>query len=185
MSFNVEPLLDLSDVWVVTPQVFPDERGEFFETWQADKFSVLGIDVEFAQDNQSSSRRGVLRGLHYQVAPDAQAKLVRAVEGEVFDVVVDLRQSSPTFGKWAGRKLSAADHQMLWIPAGFAHGFLSLTDRAVVLYKASAPYAAASERTIRWDDPAVGIEWPEIGGGPILSTKDADASAFADADLFP
>jgi dTDP-4-dehydrorhamnose 3,5-epimerase len=185
VTFAAEPLLEMPDVWLITPKVFPDDRGQFLETWQADKFGAIGIDIDFAQDNHSQSRRGVLRGLHYQVAPDAQAKLVRAAEGEVFDVVVDLRQSSPTFGKWAGRKLSSTDHQMLWIPEGFAHGFLALTDSALVLYKASAPYAAASERTIQWNDPTVGIEWPEVDGGPILSPKDADASAFAEADLFP
>ena len=174
----------MPDVWLITPQVFPDDRGEFLETWRADQFRDLGIDVDFAQDNQSLSRRGVLRGLHYQIAPDAQAKLVGAAVGEVIDVVVDLRQSSPTFGEWAGRTLSASDHQMLWIPMGFAHGFLALTESALVLYKTSAPYSAASERTIRWDDPTLGIEWPEVEGGPLLSAKDAAAEAFTDADLF-
>ena len=185
MTFVAEPLAGLPDVWLIAPKVLPDERGQFLETWHSGKFREIGIDVEFAQDNQSLSRRGVLRGLHYQVAPDDQAKLVRAAVGEVFDVAVDLRRSSPTFGRWSGHKLSAADHRMLWIPAGFAHGFLALTDHALVLYKASAPYVAASERTIRWDDPTVGIEWPEVDGGPILSSKDGDASAFVDADLFP
>ena len=184
MTFVVEPLVELPDVWLITPKVLPDERGQFLETWHSDKFRKIGIDVAFAQDNQSMSRRGVLRGLHYQLAPDDQAKLVRVAVGEVFDVAVDLRQSSPTFGKWSGHRLSATEHQMLWIPAGFAHGFLALTDPALVLYKASASYVAASERTIRWDDPTVGIEWPEIEGGPILSSKDAAALAFAEADLF-
>ena len=184
MTFVAEPLAELPDVWLITPRVFPDERGEFLETWQAGGFQEIGIDADFAQDNESLSQSGVLRGLHYQLPPDAQAKLVRVAVGEVFDVAVDLRQSSPTFGKWAGHKLSAAGHQMLWIPVGFAHGFLALTDPALVLYKASGPYAAASERTIRWDDPTLGIEWPEVGGDPILSPKDADAPTLADVELF-
>lgn len=185
MSFVAEPLPEMPDIWLITPEMFPDERGRFLETWQADKFGDIGIDVEFAQDNQSVSHRGVLRGLHYQLPPDAQAKLVRVASGEVFDVVLDLRRSSPTFGKWAGHTLAGATQLMLWIPEGFAHGFISLTDHTLVLYKASAPYSASSERTIRWNDPTVGVEWPDVEGGPVLSAKDADAPAFADADMFP
>ncbi len=185
MTFAVEPLSKLPDVWVITPSVFPDERGEFLETWHADKFREAGIDVAFVQDNQSSSRRGVLRGLHYQLPPHAQGKLVRASSGEVFDVAVDLRESSPTFGRWAGHPLSDVTHQMMWIPEGFAHGYIALSDRAIVVYKASAVYLAESERSLRWDDSEIGIEWPEIADGPILSPKDAGASSLADADLFP
>ena len=184
MTFSVEPLADLPDVLLITPQVFSDTRGEFLETWQADKFRDIGIDVAFAQDNQSSSQRGVLRGLHYQLPPHAQAKLVRAVSGEVFDVAVDLRRSSPTLGKWAGRTLSADTHQMLWIPEGFAHGYVALSSRAIVFYKTSALYSVDAERCLRWDDPGVGIEWPGLDGDPILSPKDVSAVGFDDAELF-
>ena len=141
--------------------------------------------MAFVQDNQSSSRRGVLRGLHYQLPPHAQAKLVRVVSGEVFDVAVDIRRSSPTFGKWAGQILSDATHQMLWIPEGFAHGYIALSDHAIVAYKASAVYAADAERSLRWDDVEIGIQWPEVDGGPILSSKDIKAPVLADADIFP
>ncbi len=185
MTFTTEPLSELPDVWLITPKVFPDERGHFLETWQADKFRDIGLDVAFVQDNQSSSRRGGLRGLHYQLPPYAQAKLVRVVSGEVFDVAVDVRRSSPTFGKWAGQILSDATHQMLWIPQGFAHGYIALSDHAIVAYKASAAYAADAERSLRWDDAAIGIQWPEVDGGPILSPKDLGAPVMADADIFP
>ena len=185
MTFTAEPLPELPDVWLITPRVFSDERGDFLETWQVENFRDIGIDVAFVQDNQSSSRRGVLRGLHYQLPPHAQAKLVRAAAGEMFDVAVDVRRSSPTFGRWAGRILSDTTHQMVWIPEGFAHGYVSLTDHTIVAYKASTLYAAEAERTIRWDDPEIGIEWPDLGAGPILSLKDANASALADADIFP
>ncbi len=185
MTFSVEPLPELPDVLLIAPRVFPDERGIFLETWRADEFGDIGIDAEFVQDNHSLSHRGVLRGLHYQLPPHAQAKLVRAVAGEVFDVAVDLRRSSATFGRWAGRILSDTTHQILLIPEGFAHGFLALTAHAIVVYKTSAVYAADSERTLRWDDPEVGIEWPELEGGPILSPKDADGTLLTDADLFP
>ncbi len=184
MTFTAEPLSELPDVWLVTPRVVPDERGEFLETWQADKFRDIDIDIGFVQDNQSSSRRRVLRGLHYQLPPHAQAKLVRVVSGEVFDVAVDVRRSSPTFGRWAGRTLSDATHQMLWIPEGFAHGYVALSDDAIIAYKASAVYAVDAERSLRWDDPEIGIEWPELDGGPILSPKDRDAPVMADADMF-
>jgi dTDP-4-dehydrorhamnose 3,5-epimerase len=184
MSFIAEPLPELPDIWLITPTVYPDERGEFLETFQAERFRRLGIGVEFVQDNHSVSRRGVVRGLHYQLPPHAQAKLVSVAAGEIFDVVVDVRRSSPGFGKWAGRTLSSETHQMLWIPEGFAHGFLALSDAAAVVYKAAATYDAASERSLSWDDPAVGIEWPEIAGGPTLSPKDLAASALADADTF-
>ena len=185
MTFTAEPLAELPEVWLITPTVFPDERGEFLETWQAEKFHDIGIDTEFVQDNQSSSSRGVLRGLHYQLPPHGQAKLVRAAAGRMFDVVVDVRRSSPTFGRWAGRILSDATHQMVWIPEGFAHGYVSLTDPTIVAYKASAAYAAEAERSLRWDDAAIGIEWPDVGVGPILSPKDVGAPVLADADVFP
>ena len=185
MTFTAEPLSELPDVWLIKPTVFPDERGQFLETWQAHKFSDIGVEAAFVQDNQSSSHRGVLRGLHYQLPPHAQGKLVRVVSGEVFDVAVDIRRSSPTFGKWAGQILSDATQQMLWIPAGFAHGYLALSDHAIVVYKASAVYAADAERSLRWDDAEIGIEWPEVDGGPILSSKDIEAPVMADADMFP
>ena len=184
MTFTADPLPVLGDVWVITPRVFPDERGDFFESWQAGKFRNIGIDVIFVQDNQSSSRRGVVRGLHYQIPPHAQAKLLRASSGRVFDVAVDLRESSPTFGQWDGLILSDATKQMMWIPRGFAHGYIALTDDAVVAYKTTAVYSAEAERSIRWNDPAIGIDWPEVADGPILSLRDADAPLLADADTF-
>ncbi len=185
MTFTVEPFSDLPDVWLITPAVHPDERGEFLESWRADEFRDIGIDVAFVQDNQSSSRRGVLRGLHYQLPPYAQAKLVRAVSGEVFDVAVDLRESSPTFGQWAGGILSDVTNQMIWIPEGFAHGYLALSDHVIVTYKVSAVYEAEAERSLRWDDSEIGVDWPEMVGGPILSPKDAKATSLVEADLFP
>lgn len=185
MTFTAEPLPELSDVVVITPRVHADDRGLFLETWHADKFRELGLDLHFAQDNHSASNRGVLRGLHYQLPPFAQGKLVRVAHGEVFDAVVDLRRSSPNFGKWAGWVLSDVTHQMLWIPEGFAHGFLVLSKTAIVGYKATARYSAEHERAIRWDDERIGIDWPDVGTVPVLSAKDASATGFDDADVFP
>ena len=176
--------LALPEVLLLEPRLFEDERGHFYESFNRRTFEeALGHAVEFVQDNQSRSRKGVLRGLHYQLPPVMQGKLVRAVTGEVFDVAVDLRRSSPTFGRWAGEMLSAANHRQLWIPPGFGHGFLALTDGAEVLYKATDFYHRASERGVRWDDPALAIAWP-LDGPPLLSDKDASASRLADADLF-
>ncbi len=174
----------IADVLVVDPQVHGDARGFFFESWNRRAFAALvGRDVEFVQDNHSASARGVLRGLHYQVR-QAQGKLVRVVAGEVFDVAVDLRRSSPTFGRWVGERLSAANHRLMWIPPGFAHGFVVLSDMAEFLYKATDYYAPEHERALRWNDPRVGIAWP-FAGEPQLKPRDAAAPLLADAETFP
>jgi len=175
----------IPDVIRITPRVLTDERGSFMETWQGIKFREGGIDATFAQDNESSSGQWVLRGLHFQIQ-QAQGKLVRAVTGEIFDVAVDLRRSSPTFGRWVGETLSAANRRMLWVPAGFAHGFLVLSHSAQVAYKATDYYAPTYERCLRWDDPEVAIRWPlPPGVVPILGAKDRAAPGLKDADLFP
>ena len=176
----------LPEVLLIEPQVFSDDRGFFFESWnQRQLDEQVGQPLRFVQDNHSRSRRGVLRGLHYQVQ-QAQGKLVRVVQGQVFDVAVDLRRSSPRFGQWAGVLLSAEAKQQLWIPPGFAHGFLVLSDTAEFLYKTTDYYAPAAERALAWDDSQVGIRWPlaEVGGTPRLSAKDAQAQSWADCDKF-
>jgi dTDP-4-dehydrorhamnose 3,5-epimerase len=174
----------LPEVLLVEPRIFADDRGFFMESYSRAVFSeAAGRDVDFVQDNHSLSKKGVLRGLHYQLPPNAQGKLVRAVAGEIFDVAVDIRRGSPTFGRWVGEILSADNRRQLWVPEGFAHGFLTLSERAEVLYKASAYYAPASERSLAWDDPALGIEWP-TGIGPLLSPKDSDAPRLEAAELF-
>jgi len=176
----------LPEVLLIEPQVFGDDRGFFFESWnQRQLDEQVGQPMRFLQDNHSRSRRGVLRGLHYQIQ-QAQGKLVRVVQGQVFDVAVDLRRSSPRFGQWVGARLSAEDKQQLWIPPGFAHGFLVLSDTAEFLYKTTDYYAPAAERSLAWDDPQVGIRWPlaEVGGTPSLSAKDAQAQSWADCDKF-
>jgi len=180
---NVTPTT-LADVWLIEPKVFGDARGFFFESYNRQTFNAAtGLAVDFVQDNHSKSTRGVLRGLHYQLPPRAQGKLVRVVQGEVFDVAVDIRKSSPTFGRWVGDILSAENKRQLWIPPGFAHGFVTLSDTAEFLYKTTDTYAPASERCIRWDDPALGIDW-KLDGPPLVSAKDALGSAFADATVF-
>lgn len=156
---------------IIEPRVFGDERGFFLETWNAAGFAEAGLDLTFVQDNHSRSQKGVLRGMHFQ-NPGPQGKLVRVVRGAVFDAVVDLRRSSPTFGKWAGVTLTAENKRMFWVPEGFAHGFLTLEDDTDFLYKCTAPYAPQSEHSLAWDDPAVGIEWPLEGIEPKLSAKD-------------
>jgi len=168
---------------IIEPRVFGDARGFFMETWNADAFAAAGLNLNFVQDNHSRSQKGVLRGLHFQ-NPGAQGKLVRVTRGAVFDVAVDLRASSPTFGQWVGVELSAANHRMFWVPEGFAHGFLTLEDDTDFLYKCTAPYAPQSEYTLAWDDPAVGIEWPLGGLDPVISDKDARGLALADAPVF-
>ncbi len=174
----------IAQVLVVEPAVFGDARGAFFESWNRRAFSKLaGRDVDFVQDNHSVSARGVLRGLHYQVR-QPQGKLVRVVAGEVFDVVVDLRRSSPTFGRWVGERLSAQNRRMMWVPEGFAHGFLVLSDIAEFLYKTTDYYAPEHERTLLWNDPAVGVEWP-LEGAPVLKPKDAAGTPLASAETFP
>lgn len=176
--------LELADVLLCEPRVFEDERGHFFESFNARSFAeALGREVSFVQDNQSRSVRGVVRGLHYQLPPVAQGKLVRVVSGEIFDVAVDVRRSSATFGRWVGEILSADNHRQLFIPAGFAHGFVALSDTADVLYKTTEFYHRASERAVRWDDPAIGIAWPTTTNR-VLSDKDAAAPRLAEADTF-
>ncbi|MFM7274774.1 MAG: dTDP-4-dehydrorhamnose 3,5-epimerase [Gammaproteobacteria bacterium] len=168
-------------VRVLEPKVFGDERGFFCETWNRRSFAALGIDMDFVQDNHSRSAQGILRGLHYQTT-QVQGKLVRVSEGEIFDVSVDLRRDSPTFGKWVGVLLSASNRRMLWIPPGFAHGFYVTGQSADVLYKCTDFYDPASEVSIRWDDPEIGIDWPLVGGvAPTLSAKDAKGLPFREA----
>ncbi len=176
--------VDIQGLILVIPQVYGDERGFFMETYRLSDFRKAGIDAEFVQDNHSRSSRGVLRGLHYQLHPMAQGKLVRCVRGRVFDVAVDIRKGSPTFGRWFGIELSEKNRYMLWIPQGFAHGFLSLADDTEILYKVSgAEYSPAHERTIRWNDPDIAIDWPLEGLGPILSEKDKNAPPLKTAEI--
>jgi dTDP-4-dehydrorhamnose 3,5-epimerase len=174
----------IPEVLLVEPKVFQDDRGFFLETFQAQKYRAAGIAAVFVQDNHSGSRRGVLRGLHYQVGRP-QGKLVSAVAGEVFDVAVDLRRSSPTFGRWVGVPLAARDHRQLWVPPGFAHGFYVLSEWAEVAYKVTDFYDPEEERTLAWDDPMVGIAWPlPDGRPPVLSPKDLQGKRLSEADLF-
>jgi dTDP-4-dehydrorhamnose 3,5-epimerase len=174
----------IPEVLVIEPAVFGDARGFFFESWNEKTFSALvGRDIHFVQDNHSASGRGVLRGLHYQVR-QAQGKLVRVVAGEVFDVAVDLRRSSPTFGRWVGERLSAQNKRMMWVPEGFAHGFLVMSDSAEFLYKTTDFYAPAHERTLLWNDPKLGIAWP-LDAEPILKPKDAAGAPLERAETFP
>ena len=175
---------DLPEVVRIVPTVHEDKRGYFMETWQARRFRDAGIDLNFVQDNFSESSKGTLRGLHFQIE-QAQGKLVRVVSGEVFDVAVDMRRSSPNFGKWAGEILSADNKHQLWVPPGFAHGFLVLSDTAKFEYKCTDYYAPEFERSVRWDDPDIGVEWPLAAGeSPVLSPKDADAPFLKDADTY-
>jgi dTDP-4-dehydrorhamnose 3,5-epimerase len=172
----------LPGVVILEPRVFGDERGFFLESYNEKAFAELGIEERFVQDNHSSSRRNVLRGLHYQIK-QAQGKLVRAVEGEILDVAVDVRRSSPTFGGWEAVRLSGENKRMLWIPAGFAHGFRVISEKAQVLYKATDYYAPERERTIAWDDPDLKINW-ELDDAPIVSSKDQRGVALRDAEVF-
>lgn len=174
----------LAGVLEIRPKRFQDERGFFSEVWNAAAFRDAGIDTDFVQDNHSRSARGVLRGLHYQLPPVPQAKLVRVSRGRIFDVAVDIRRSSPTFGQWTGVELSAEDWNQLLVPAGFAHGFLALEDGTEVQYKVSAAYSPAHDRGIRPDDPAIGIDWPLPTEECILSAKDRAAPTLAQAELF-
>jgi len=173
---------DLAGVTLIEPKVFGDDRGFFMESWNARTFAAAGIDAAFVQDNHSRSRKGVLRGLHYQIE-HAQGKLVRCVAGEVFDVVVDLRQGSPTFGRSIGLTLSAQNQRMLWVPPGFAHGFLAMSDLADFLYKTTDYWYPEHERTLLWNDSALGIAWP-LSGAPILAAKDAAGTPLAAADVY-
>ena len=169
---------------IIEPSVFGDERGFFLESWSDAKFSDAGLDLSFVQDNHSRSQKGVLRGLHFQ-NPGSQGKLVRVVAGAVWDVAVDLRRSSPDFGKWAGVELSAENKRMFWVPEGFAHGFLTLEDGTDFLYKCTMPYRPDSEHTLAWDDAEVGIEWPLEGIEPLLSDKDQEGVSLANVEAFP
>ncbi len=179
MSFIFEKL-EIPEVILVTAQRFGDNRGFFMETYQYETFAEHGIGVQFVQDNHSHSAYGVLRGLHYQQNPAAQGKLVRAGRGELFDVAVDVRQGSPTYGQWVGAILSAENGRMLYVPPGFAHGFCVLSERADLLYKVSAPYSPEHEKGIAWDDPAIDIVWPIID--PTLSARDKQNPLLADAE---
>lgn len=174
----------LQDVKIIEPKVFGDDRGFFMESWNARDFEAqVRSSVKFVQDNHSRSKKGVIRGLHYQLAPHAQAKLVRCLLGSIFDVAVDIRRSSPTFGQWVGVELSAENKRQLWIPEGFAHGFVALSDYAEVFYKTNDFWAKDCEGSIRWDDPTLAIQWPNIDD-LCLSEKDAVAPLLKDARLF-
>jgi len=176
---------EMPDVRIVEPKVFGDARGYFFESFNTERFAAaIGVAPDFVQDNQSFSTRGVLRGLHYQVL-QPQAKLVRVVQGEIFDVAVDIRESSPTFGRYTGVRLSSDNHRQLWIPVGFAHGFYVLSETAVVLYKATDYYSPDGERAMLWNDPELAINWPmPAGASPSVSDKDLKALSFRAADKF-
>jgi dTDP-4-dehydrorhamnose 3,5-epimerase len=174
----------LQGLLVLEPKVFGDDRGFFFESFNAKRFAELtGVTAEFVQDNHSRSAKGVLRGLHYQIQ-QAQGKLVRATAGSVFDVAVDIRKSSPTFGQWFGIELSAENKRQMWIPPGFAHGFVVTSDSAEFLYKTTDYWAPEHERSILWNDPAIGIQWPALDAAPLLSGKDAAAALLANAEVF-
>ena len=174
---------NLPEVFIIEPRVFGDDRGFFYESFNAKKFAELtGVEASFVQDNHSLSAKNVLRGLHYQIR-QPQGKLVRVVSGEVFDVAVDIRRSSPTFGQWAGVVLSAENKRQMWIPTGFAHGFLVLSDSAEFLYKTTDYWAPEHERCLQWDDPAVAIQWPLVGA-PVMSAKDQQGQLLANAEVF-
>jgi dTDP-4-dehydrorhamnose 3,5-epimerase len=175
----------LPDVLLVKPAVFGDARGFFFESWQRQSFAAAGLDLTFVQDNHSHSTRHTLRGLHYQT-PQPQGKLVRVSRGEVFDVAVDMRRSSPRFGQWVGVRLSEANHHMLWVPPGFAHGYLALSDEVDFLYKCTDYYAPQYERVIHWNDPDLGVDWPlPPERAPVVSKRDAAAPLLREAVSYP
>ena len=174
----------IPDVILIEPKVFGDHRGFFMETWQREAFAENGIDYDFVQDNHSKSSHGILRGLHYQME-QTQGKLVRVVEGAVFDVAVDMRRSSPSFGQWVGYELSAENRHMMWVPPGFAHGFYVMSESAEFVYKCTDYYAPEHEQSLLWNDPALNIDWHLVdGNAPILSDKDADAPVFSNAQTF-
>ena len=180
---KLEPL-GIEGPLVIEPKVFGDERGFFLESWSAAAFAAAGLPMTFVQDNHSRSSRGVLRGIHFQ-DPHAQGKLVRVVAGAVYDVLVDLRRASPTFGRWVGVELSAVNKRMFWVPPGFGHGFLTLEDGTDFLYKCTDGYHPEAEHTLAWDDPAVGIEWPLGDIVPQLSAKDRQGRELADIEGYP
>ncbi len=173
------------DAVVLDTTVLSDDRGFFYESYSKSRFeAATGLDQEFVQDNHSRSVKGVLRGLHYQLPRMAQGKLVRVVQGAVLDVAVDIRRSSPTYLEWIGVELTEDNHKQLWVPPGFAHGFLALSDKADLLYKVTEYYSPQHDRGIRWDDPDIGIDWPDVGIDPILSHKDAEAPFLRNAEIF-
>lgn len=174
----------IPDVLIIEPKVFGDARGFFFESYNEHAFAqAMGLSLKFVQDNHSRSAQGVLRGLHYQIR-QPQGKLVRVVRGSVFDVAVDLRRSSPTFGRWVGVELSESNHRQLWVPPGFAHGFVVTSESADFLYKTTDYYAPEHERCIAWNDPAIGIQWP-LDGAPVMSAKDQQGVSLAQAEVYP
>lgn len=173
----------IPDLLIIEPRVFGDDRGFFMESWNAATFRAAGLDLDFVQDNHSRSAKGVLRGLHFQ-NPNPQGKLVRVTAGRAWDVAVDLRRSSPTCGQWQGVELSAANKRMFWVPPGFAHGFVALEDGTDFLYKCTAAYEPANERSLLWNDPTVGIDWPLEGIEPQLSAKDKVGLPLAEIELF-
>lgn len=175
--------LKIPEVILIRPKIFRDNRGFFLESWQKKRFSEAGLDLTFVQDNHSRSAKNVLRGIHYQIQ-QPQGKLIRVIVGEVFDVAVDLRKSSPTFGKWVSAVLSADNFNMLWIPPGFGHGFIVTSDFAEFVYKATDYYAPSYERSIVWNDPEIAIDWPLNGAEPILSEKDRSGSLLKDAEVY-
>ena len=175
----------LPEVVLIKPKVFGDERGFFLESWQQKKFADDGIHADFVQDNHSHSSQWILRGMHYQIQ-NTQGKLVRVSRGAVYDVAIDVRRSSPRFGEWVGVELSDTNHHMMWIPPGFAHGFLTLTEKVDFMYKCTELYSPQYERCIRWDDPDVGIQWPlPVGVSPQLAARDAQAPGIRNAEVFP
>lgn len=174
---------DIPGPLIIEPKVFGDDRGFFLESWNRRAFSEAGLDLDFVQDNHSRSARGVLRGLHYQ-NPRPQGKLVRVVHGRAFDVAVDIRRSSPNFRRWIGVELSAANKRSLWVPPGFAHGFLTLEDDTDFLYKCTDFYQPEFEHSLRWDDPLIGIDWPLAGLSPELSPKDLHAKSLAESETY-
>jgi len=174
----------IPEVMLIEPKVFGDSRGFFMETWHAARFADAGLDLNFVQDNHSKSVQGTLRGLHYQISKP-QGKLVRVISGAVFDVAVDLKKSSPTFGRWVGETISAENKKMLWVPPGFAHGFYVLSPEAEFVYKCTELYAPEHERCIRWDDPELDITWPLLAQAPLLSAKDLAGASLAEAELYP
>ena len=180
---NIEQT-DLPGVVIITPRVFKDVRGFFFESYNAEKLKAHGIEMLFVQDNHSCSTRGTLRGLHFQLPPMAQDKLVRCVRGVIWDVAVDIRAGSPTFGRWVGVELSAENHRQMWIPAGFGHGFLVLSGYADFLYKTTDYWVAEYDRAVRWDDSTLAIDWPMAGSAPVVSAKDAAAPTLDMAETY-
>ncbi len=180
---NIIPT-SIPDVLIIEPRVFGDERGFFMESWNQQAFAAAGLDLEFVQDNHSRSRQGILRGLHYQLE-NPQGKLVRVTQGAVFDVAVDIRRSSPTFGQWTGIELSAENHRMFWVPPGFAHGFYVLSESADFQYKCTRFYSPAHEHCIHWDDPTLQIDWHLLDGeSPLVSAKDAAGLSLQAAEVF-